>query len=434
MNKEGVRIYDMFPTLVGTVEKWKSQVDRIADMGFNWIFVNPFHETGASGSLYAVRDYFNLNPAFRGRSRKSSQEILAGFVATAEKRGLGVMMDLVINHTAFDSPLINEHPQWYAREPDGRVSQPFAIDPADINKKTVWEDLAELDYTDRPVRPEMIDYFAGVIEFYLAAGIRGFRCDAAYKVPMDVWRALIDRTRSRANGTVFLAENLGALMEQVEAMRGGGFDYLYNSAKWWDFEQGWLLEQYDRFGSIAPSITFPATHDTERLITDLEASGIHGVPEVERAYRRAWLFSTLFSTGVMMPIGFEYGFRKKLHVVETTPNDWEEPAFDLSAFVAAANQMKASAPVLNEEGPQRRVHFDDNRVCCLMRRGQSDGSRWAVSLINRDLHASVTVNVHGVDGDVHGGREITPGRGDGTLTAGDSVTLEPAEVRVFING
>ncbi len=28
-------------------------------------------------------------------------------------------------------------------------------------------------------------------------------------------------------------------------MRGAGFDYLFNSSKYWDFRQRWLLDQYE---------------------------------------------------------------------------------------------------------------------------------------------------------------------------------------------
>ena len=34
-------------------------------MGFDWVYLNPFHETGGSGSLYAVKDPFRLDPRFR---------------------------------------------------------------------------------------------------------------------------------------------------------------------------------------------------------------------------------------------------------------------------------------------------------------------------------------------------------------------------------
>ena len=53
---------------------------------------------------------------------------------------------------------------------------------------------------------------------------------------------------------VFCGENLGASKEEVLALDGAGFDYLFNSLKWWDFESPWLLDQYEKFRHIAPSI------------------------------------------------------------------------------------------------------------------------------------------------------------------------------------
>jgi starch synthase (maltosyl-transferring) len=80
---------------------------------------------------------------------------------------------------------------------------------------------------------------------------------------------------------------------------------------------------------------------------------------VEAAYRARYLFAAVFSTGVKMPVGYEYGYRKRLHVVETRPSDREEPHFDLTRFIAEVNEMKASVPALNEEGPQEMVPLED---------------------------------------------------------------------------
>src|SRR3546814_9357753 len=77
----------LFPSLVGSTAEWKKHLPRIAGMAFDWIFLNPFHYPGFSGSLYAVKDYYALNPLFAGRSRKSADAILADFVEAAEKRG-----------------------------------------------------------------------------------------------------------------------------------------------------------------------------------------------------------------------------------------------------------------------------------------------------------------------------------------------------------
>jgi starch synthase (maltosyl-transferring) len=428
---EGLRIYNLFPTLVGSVDAWSKHLDRIAGMGFNWIFLNPIHQPGGSGSLYAVKDYYALNPLFQGKSKKSADKLLSGFLKAAEKRGIGVMMDLVVNHTGNDSVLADQHPHWFVREPDGSLAAPFALDPGDPSKKTVWGDLAEIDYSERPERQEIIDYFAELVRHSIELGFRGFRCDAAYKVPNAVWRALIDAGRKVQEDTVFAAENLGSMEEEVEAMRGAGFDYLFNSAKWWDYREPWLLKQYEKFRSIAPSVAFPETHDTDRLVADLVAAGITDKKALEWRCRQAYLFSAIFSAGVMIPIGYEFGFRKKLHVVETRPDDWEEQLFDLSTFIGEVNRMKAAVPVLNEEGPQKRIFMSDDRVVCLLRRRLRD-SDWCVSFLNSDHDKPVTARIQDLDPDVTSGRELTPGKSKGKFEAGKEISLEPGEVRVFV--
>lgn len=429
---EGARIYNFFPPLVGAIDAWKTHLARIGEMGFNWIFLNPIHYPGFSGSLYAVKDYYTLNPMFRGNSSEDADKLIAGYVEAAARHGIKVMMDLVVNHTAKDSVLATEHPNWFEHEHDGSLRSPFAVDPGNPSNRTVWADLAEIDYRDRPERQQIIDYFAKLIRHYVKLGVGGFRCDAAYKVPKDVWRALIAAGQQVDPDVLFVAENLGAMMEQVDAMRSAGFDYLFNSAKWWDFRQGWLLEQYERFRSIAPSIAFPETHDTERFATELSQQGLSAPRDVERRYRNAYLFAATFSTGVMIPIGYEYGFRRKLHVVETRPSFWETPQFDISAYIGEVNRMKAAVPVLNEEGPQRAFLVGDgSRVCALLRRAMRGPGGWALTLINTDYGATVHAHMHGLDGDITEGREVTPGGRNEVLRPGAEMALAPGEVRVF---
>ena len=58
----GPRIYNLFPLLFGPIRKWREHLPRIAAMNFDWIYLNPTHYPGFSGSLYAVKDYYTLNP------------------------------------------------------------------------------------------------------------------------------------------------------------------------------------------------------------------------------------------------------------------------------------------------------------------------------------------------------------------------------------
>ena len=53
----------------------------------------------------------------------------------------------------------------------------------------------------------------------------------------------------------------------------------------------------------------------------------------------------------MMPMGFEYGWSRRLDVVSTRDDQPEPKRFDLSEFIAEVNAMKKSIPAFNEEGP-----------------------------------------------------------------------------------
>jgi starch synthase (maltosyl-transferring) len=422
---QGPRIYNLFPTLAGSIDEWSKHVSRVAAMGFDWLYVNPFNETGSSGSLYAVKDHLRLNPLIRGERTDGDDELLREFTERARAAGMNVMMDLVVNHTARDSGLTESRPDWYKRNANGEIESPSASDPADPANVTVWTDLAELNYSERPERAAMIAYFSGVIRHYLDLGVRGFRCDAAYMVPCEVWSALIADARRIKADAVFAAENLGAPTEAVLGLRDAGFDYLFNSSKWWDFRSPWLLEQYEAFRRIAPSIGFPESHDTPRLASELTAES---PAEIEAQYRFRYLFAAFFSTGVMMPMGYEFGFETNLDVVTTRPSHWEQPAFDLSSFIAAVNAMKAAAAALNEEGPQHPLEHNGEIIG--LWRSTEDGQRAAFALFNPSASATPAIDVQALLHPATGAAlvEVTP-NADGI--AERSIALLPYELRVF---
>ncbi len=322
---------------------WAEHASRAANMGFNWLYVNSIHYPGSSGSLYAVKHHYRINPEFL--SPDTSQDGLATLERTLRRfqdLGLWPMMDLVINHTARDCPLVQEHPDWYARDEHGEIRSPFARDPDKPEKVTVWRDLAEIDNEESSDREGLWAYWAELVKRYLRLGFKGFRCDAAYKVPAELWHYLIEEAASVDAEASFFAETLGCTEEEAMALRDAGLHYFFNSSKWWDFEQPWCLEQHEEFGKIAPSISFPESHDTTRLAADTGGN--------EAVQRQRYAFAASFSAGLMMPIGYEFGFRKKLDVVFTRPSDWETPSFDLSTFINRVNKLKIGHPLLEGEG------------------------------------------------------------------------------------
>jgi len=43
---------------------WLQHASRVAEMGFNWLYINSIHYPGFSGSLYAVKHHYRINPQF----------------------------------------------------------------------------------------------------------------------------------------------------------------------------------------------------------------------------------------------------------------------------------------------------------------------------------------------------------------------------------
>ncbi|MBN1757638.1 MAG: hypothetical protein JW863_04935 [Chitinispirillaceae bacterium] len=342
-------IYNLFPRHLKTINDWTDRLPHIAEMGFNAVFVNPFFETGFSGSLYAVKDYYRLNPLFLNKGDDPSDFTpVERFNHSCTSHGMELIVDLVINHTAFDSVLTKQHPAWYKRDEDGKLVSPFAIDPADSSRVTVWGDLASIDNETSTDRDALWKYWDTLIGFLQQKGIHGFRCDAAYQVPMELWRTLISSAKKRDRRATFYAETLGCLPEQIEALAPAGFDYLFNSVKWWNYDDLWALDQHAANQIIAPSIAFPESHDTERL-----ASVPPGTIWMQKS---RYAFAALFSAGLLMPAGYESGAVTGMNVVKGSPRDVDSPRWDLSLWITAINALKTTIPVLGEEGSWRPLN------------------------------------------------------------------------------
>ncbi|HXG00692.1 MAG TPA: alpha-amylase family glycosyl hydrolase [Bacteroidota bacterium] len=158
----------------GTFAGLERRVEELKQMGVTVLWLLPIHPIGKKhrkgrlGSPYSVQDYYAVNPEFG---------TLADFkrlLATVHKHGMKLIIDLVANHTSWDSKLIQEHPEWFTRDERGNIVSP----------NSDWTDVADLDYSKPELRRYMIDM---MIWWVKDVGIDGFRCDVAELVPTDFW-------------------------------------------------------------------------------------------------------------------------------------------------------------------------------------------------------------------------------------------------------
>jgi starch synthase (maltosyl-transferring) len=417
-------IYNLFPLLAGKFSDWEEHLLRAAQMGFNWVFINPIQRPGASGSLYSIADYYDFNPLLVDqKSRKGALEQVKGIIRTAEEMSLNMMVDLVINHCSVDSDLLRSHPEWFLWNAKGRVVHPHCLEN---HKKVVWRDLAKFDHKDTKDKEGLYQFFFDIVKFLVKLGFKGFRCDAAYQIPKKLWKRLIKDTKKIYPHVLFFAETLGCPPDQTRRTASAGFDYIFNSSKWWDFKSHWLMEQYGLTRDIAPSISFPESHDTKRFCEEAQGN-------IEKIKQR-YLFSTLFSAGVMMPMGFEFGFRKKLHVVKTKPEDWEQTDVDLTAFITKVNDIKGQRPIFQEEALTEILNHGNPNIL-LIWKASTTTQEESLLVLNKDTHDRQHFSVESLQELVQAGAplvDLSPEEQMEYIPTPFSYDLRPGQGIVFI--
>jgi len=167
-------VYEVFPRAFsreGNLAGVTARLDHVRDLGVTVVWLMPIHPIGLEkrkgtyGSPYSIRDFHAVNSDY------GTAEDVKALVREAHARGLRVILDVVANHTSWDSVMMAT-PELYVRDAQGRVQPPNAD----------WSDVAKLDYANPRTRAYMIDVMARWLGEY---GVDGFRCDVAGLVPTD---------------------------------------------------------------------------------------------------------------------------------------------------------------------------------------------------------------------------------------------------------
>ncbi len=160
------------------------------DLGIGGIWLTPINPS-PSYHGYDVTDYYAINPDF------GTMEDFKELLAEAEKRGIKIIIDLVINHSSIQHPWFiaaqdpeSEYHDWYIwSERDPQVPGPWGQNAWHYNRQNrlyyygiFWEGMPDLNYHNPAITDEMMD----ITRFWLEeVGVHGFRVDAARYLFID---------------------------------------------------------------------------------------------------------------------------------------------------------------------------------------------------------------------------------------------------------
>ena len=236
------------------------------ESGFTDLHTGADVRKGELGSVYAVRDFYRLDPtlvgagaavdlrvladenllavddirdlcgvdgpglddlvafgSFEAAAAHTGEDVLRQIVGRAQLRGLvrrahdlgkQVIFDLVLKQTSRDCPLIESHPEWYAMDENG---QPRIHQIAWL----VYSDVALLDLT---FNLDLQNYLSAVAPYWMrTCDFDGVRIDASQTID----RPFLKQIKNRINEVKQDALVLGETLCTLEESRGIPVDMVY---------------------------------------------------------------------------------------------------------------------------------------------------------------------------------------------------------------
>jgi glycosidase len=355
----------------GTFNAFKTHLPRLKEMGVDILWFMPIHpiskknRKGGLGSYYAVADYKGVNPEF------GSPEDFKALVDEAHGMGMKVILDWVANHTGWDNPWIDQHPEWYTKNAEGQITDPIGQD----GKSWGWTDVADLDFSNMEMREAMID----ALEYWVReVGVDGYRCDVAGEVPDDFWQDA--RARLDSIKPVFML----AEAEYPPHRNEGSFQMSYG----WSFHH--IMNQIAKGEKDATAVEAWLEEDRAKyeqgfhmhFITNHDENSWNGTAR-ERLGEGVETFAVLAFTFDGMPLiysGQEAGLDKRLRFFDKDTIEWGN--YPKQAFYTTLLQLKHENPALwnGEAGGKPVILPNSNEKAVLAYMREQDGRSVVVVL------------------------------------------------------
>ena len=238
--------YELFPRSWGGFAGVERQLPRLAELGFEVVYLPPIHpigrknRKGRNNALTAGPDDpgspWAIGAAEGGHDAVHPElgtvDDLRRLTAAARQSGIDIALDFAIQASA-DHPWLEQHPEWFHRRPDGTLK--YAENPP---KR--YQDIYNFNWQSPDWRG-LWDALLAVVVHWVDCGVRVFRVDNPHTKPFAFWEWLIARVHERDRDVVFLAEAFTrrAVMRHLAKL---GFSQSYTYFTWKNSR--WELMQY----------------------------------------------------------------------------------------------------------------------------------------------------------------------------------------------
>ncbi|AVD37293.1 alpha,alpha-phosphotrehalase [Clostridioides difficile] len=173
---------------LGDLNGITEKLDYLEFLGVDYVWITPFFVSPQNDNGYDVADYYNIDPIY------GTMDDLENLIKEAKKRNIGIMLDMVFNHTSIEN-------EWFKKALKGdeyyKDFYIFKNPKEDKSAPTNWESKfggnawefveefnqyylhlfdktqADLNWENPNVRKEL----KNILKFWIDKGIKGFRFD-----------------------------------------------------------------------------------------------------------------------------------------------------------------------------------------------------------------------------------------------------------------
>ena len=245
--------YEMFPRsqgeepgVHGTFRDAERRLPRLAELGFDVIYLPPIHpigitnrkgknnsltaEPGDPGSPWAIGNEHGGHDAIE--PKLGTLQDFRRLLRKADELGMEIALDYALQCSP-DHPWVKEHPDWFFRRPDGTIH--YAENPP---KK--YEDIYPLNFWCED-REGLWRACRDVLLYWIDVGVKTFRVDNPHTKPFVFWEWMLREIQDEHPDVVFLSEAF-TRPKRMKGLAKLGFTQSYTYFTWRN--HSWELREY----------------------------------------------------------------------------------------------------------------------------------------------------------------------------------------------